>query len=98
MNKEKFDAWWIGLTGGIVAPAIGFFIYFLLNFRYMGISHFINFIISGRIYSQMISLSVIANLPLFFLFLQFDLYKSARGVLMTTILLTIFNYILKFSV
>jgi len=91
----KYDSWWIGIAAGFVAPLIGFFIFYLFKYSYMNFSGFIRFIINGNVYTQIMSLCVIANLPMFFGFLQFHLYNSARGVVLSTMLYTISNLILK---
>jgi hypothetical protein len=94
-NYSAYNRWWIGIIAGLIAPVIGFFIFYLLKYNYMTLSAFIRFVINGNVYTQVMSLCVIANLPVFFAFIQYNLYNSAKGVILTTILYTIINFILK---
>lgn len=91
----KYDKWWTGMLAGFLAPLIAFLIYYQINYGHMGLLKYFRFIINGNMYSQLMSLCVIANLPFFFLFLQFNMYNSSRGVILMTIIYAVSNFILK---
>lgn len=80
----NWDKIWLGLLAGLVAPFIGFLGYYQLHFAGMGIPYFINYLIQGKVYTPMVSLSVVANLPVFFIFIWTNKNQSARGVLFST--------------
>lgn len=94
--KLKLDSLLLGFLLGMIAPVIVFFGYFFINYPYMSFGGFVNYLILGRTYSALISLCVIANLLVFFLFLQKDKYLSARGVIMATFIYAGLVFYLKF--
>jgi hypothetical protein len=92
---NKYNKWWVGLMAGFISPVIAFLVYYSLNYSHMGMYKFFRYLINGNIYTQLMSLCVIANLPMFFIFIQFHMYNSARGVVLMTIVYTVANFILK---
>lgn len=80
----KKDAFLTGFIPGIILPWIGFYLYYLLFFRYMGFYSFINHISRVNMIVSVLSLGVILNLVLFFFFYQKELDRSARGVIAST--------------
>ena len=96
--KEKFDSIWLGIVLGLFSPIIGFFVFYFTNYNYMTLSGFINYIILGSSYAPLISLSVIANLPVFYIFIQKNKYHTAKGILLTTFLYAFFVFFLKFFI
>ena len=84
--KRKFDHVLVGLASGVLSPVITFYVYFLYNYRFMGLWRFLHYLGDGNIFGPTLSLCVIANLAVFFLFIYTDRMQSARGVLLSTIL------------
>ena len=84
MKNIDFDKTWIGLIAGLIAPVIALLLYYLINYRFMTIKNFINYLELGDTYTPVISLSVLANLGVFYLFIWKEKYKGARGVLAAT--------------
>ena len=80
----KKDAFLTGFIPGVVLPWIGFYIYYLLFFRYMGLHSFINHLTRINMTVSVLSLGVILNLVLFFFFYQKEWDRSARGVIAAT--------------
>ena len=78
-----------GILAGILGPFIGFFFYYLMLFRNHSVMYLLNHAKDSHFLSAILSLSLIANLALFFIFIKFDADTSARGVLMITILFAI---------
>ncbi len=81
INKDSF---WIGFIPGLIAPFAGGFIFYLLFFRYMYFENFIRHISNTSQWISVLSLGVILNLGLFFLFYQKEKDRSAKGVLAAT--------------
>jgi hypothetical protein len=96
MKNIDFDKTWIGILLGLIAPFITFVLYYLINYRYMKIQAFINFMKLGEMYTPVITLCVLANLGVFYLFIWKDKYKGARGVLGSTFIWGAFIVYLKF--
>jgi len=95
--KSKFDNVWLGTVLGALAPAIT--VFFIVRFIYP-LEHLQTYYQNMWIYivaPKVISLGVIPNLGLFFLFIYSDRYKSAKGVLGITIAYAILVFILKLA-
>lgn len=81
------DHVWIGLAAGLIAPAIGFLIYclFITQFirRDMSLQYFMFDMVFGlkRNLAPALSLSLFADVGLFFLFDRRDMQKAMRGVI-----------------
>lgn len=84
MAKRKFDTFHFGFIPGLVAPVAGMFIYYLLMFRYMGLQSFISHLINAGLLVSVMSLGVILNLILFFMFYRVEADRAARGVIAAT--------------
>jgi hypothetical protein len=94
---SKWDKLSIGLIAGIVTPLIVLFIYYKINFYYIRVDTFLYETFMKRIFLPLLSLCVLGNLALFFLFLQTNRLYSARGVLLATFIYAIAVFILKFT-
>jgi hypothetical protein len=86
----RSDSQAIGIVTGLIAPVFGFLGYGLLYVSairpHLGLSEFVQDIFFGtREYqSPILSLSLIANLPLFFWYDRRDMYKAMRGVILAS--------------
>ena len=98
MKARKYNNLRIGLVLGILAPVLGFFIVYLVGFRGLGFGDFLTRLLDTRKLSSVISLSVIPNLLLFFIFIWLDYLYSARGVLAATLLFALVVIVTKFMV
>lgn len=86
----------IGLSLGLLAVfslAIGMF---LLRFNDASIQDFFNFDSYHKVVSLLLSLSLLLNLALFFLFIKMNKDYFARGILMATMLIGVLIFVLKF--
>lgn len=85
-SPNKFNQVYSGIIYGLVGPLIGFWIYYLMQFSdtkspagYMDM-----FFETPEIQSKLLSLCIIFNLILFFIFLKFDFRSTALGILYAT--------------
>jgi hypothetical protein len=85
-----------GLIVGIIAPFFGFYFYKLSFFSYWNMQEFFQHLVDIGKLSAVISLSIIINAAVFFLFLHKDWELTARGVLLATFLYGIIIIYLKF--
>lgn len=81
MRKDKFI---YGFLPGLLLPVIGSYIYYLLFFNLMGLQKFIDHIISNNLFIGVLSIGVILNLGLFFIYYQLEKDRSAQGVIGAT--------------
>lgn len=96
--RSKFDSQLVGLILGILVPFIGMFIFYKFAFRTLDIYEFYEHITRRDLTPQLISLSVVANLGVFFIFIWKKFYYSARGVIGATFIYTLIVLILKYFV
>lgn len=80
MNRLS-DNFFIGLFLGIIVPVIAFSIFSTVNFPDRSIVDTLSFYKKGSVLTHVISLSVLANLIVFFLFLNNKKEKTARGII-----------------
>ena len=78
------DSVYTGLITGIIAPVLAFLIYYYAKFSSMTIMELIDHIILLDLMSAVISLSLVANLLSFFIFIWLKADQSAKGVLLAT--------------
>lgn len=81
-----YDRIWLGAVLGIVAPILTMLAFYYFNFSHISILKFIEHLFAVHIQSSLLSLSVVSNLLVFFVFIWTEKYQSARGVLMSTFL------------
>ncbi|MCK5169889.1 MAG: hypothetical protein KAQ75_08415 [Bacteroidales bacterium] len=93
--QSKINNLKLGLILGILAPAITILLVYLIQFSGYDFQELLDFLVSTRAFTKIISLCVIPNLALFFIFLNKNYYYSARGILVATILFAIFVFITK---
>jgi hypothetical protein len=86
---QKIDKQWIGLTLGIIAPAITFFFIYLFAYPKHSFVSYYEMISAKKFFSQILSLAVVPNVGIFFLFIWGNRLSAAKGVLAATILLAL---------
>jgi len=96
ISKSKYDNLKLGLILGILAPALTMFVVYLIWFTQYDFSELLDFLLKKRLFTKIVSLCVLPNLALFFLFLNKNFYRSGRGILMATIIFAIFVFVTKF--
>jgi hypothetical protein len=94
---KKYDKLLLGLVLGIITPMIVLLVYYQVNFYYIRVDTFLYETFMKRIFLPLLSLCVVGNLAVFFLFIQTDRYLSARGVVLATLIYAILVFILKFT-
>lgn len=93
----KIDNIKFGLILGILAPALTLLIIYLIKFLGFNLRELIDLLVSSGVFTKILSLCVIPNLALFFLFLNKYYYETTRGILMATIIVAAFIFITKFA-
>ena len=82
--KFNSDSQPLGIILGALAPAITFVGYYLINYHYMTVKEFINYLAFARTAASLLSLCLLANLLVFYIFIQTEKYLSAKGILLST--------------
>ncbi len=87
LKKINWNNFWIGLVFGMILPFLSTVGYWLWSFKYMKfIPQFFTFLMDGRVLSAVLSLCLIPNLGMFFLFVNNEKYKTCRGIILTMLL------------
>lgn len=86
---QKIDKQWIGLALGLIIPIITFFLIYLIVYPKHSLITYYEMITAKKFFSQILSLAVIPNIGLFFLFIWTNRLSAARGVLAATIILAL---------
>ncbi len=90
IKKEIF----IGFLVSLMATLCGIFLY-LQYFSIYGFEETILMIKEGNLYSEVLALSSLSNLFVFFVFIKKKQDYRARGVLMASILTALVTFVLK---
>ena len=94
--KSKLNNIYFGLGVGICLPVISLIALHQIKYYYYTIAEFIDLLNKVDVLTKILSLSVIPNLLIFFIFIWTNKLLSARGVLLSTIIYAILIFILKF--
>ncbi|MGL4598435.1 MAG: hypothetical protein ACRCYO_12960 [Bacteroidia bacterium] len=85
--KRSLDHLVIGAIAGMLVPIITLFAYYVFTYRSQtSFSGFVEYFTGRKIIVPVISLCCIANLLLFFLFIWSNRNQSARGVIIATMI------------
>jgi hypothetical protein len=87
-----------GLLLGLLLPLITVVIVFLVSDKSDSLRDFVNRFIQKEILTHLISLCVLPNLALFFLFLQKNYFQTVKGILGATFIWAFLMLFLKFVV
>ena len=82
--RTKFDHMLIGTALGLVAPVIVLLLFYVIRYSQISFGRFLQMVNMEGTFSPRISLCVIVNLLIFYLFIWTNRYYSARGVILAT--------------
>lgn len=86
---QKIDKQWIGLVIGLVLPAITFFTIYIFAYPKDSLVSYYEMVSANRFFSQILSLAVIPNAGVFFLFIWGNKLSAAKGALGATIIMAL---------
>jgi hypothetical protein len=85
--RKKLDSGWIGFAFGLSAPIVALYFFYLIKYSHISfVSFYFDILLVNDIVTSAISLCVISNLLVFFIFIWTNRNYSARGVLFSTII------------
>ena len=85
----KFDSLRLGVLLGVISPMIALLGYYAVSFNQMTLKGFYLWSRASDKTSAILSLCLVANLAVFFIFIKTNRNESARGVLMATFIYAI---------
>jgi hypothetical protein len=80
----KWDKLYVGFICGIVGPVFGIAIFFATQYATISPENYMRYLTNRNVMSPLFSFGCIANLVIFFLFIQRDYINAARGVILAT--------------
>jgi hypothetical protein len=86
----------IGILIGLLAPTIGIFGFYAFNFSMHNLAEFVELSIKEKLLSPLLSLCCVINLGVFYLFIHFEKFKIAKGIILATFLYGFAIVVLKF--
>lgn len=95
IKQLNIDKQWIGFVLGMIVPIITFFGIFYFGFPYKSLISFYEMILARGFFSQILSLAVIPDAVVFFLFIWRNKLDAAKGVLGATIVMALIVFGLK---
>ena len=96
--RTGFNNIYLGLLAGLLVPVLAMAIFYLITFDYISPGEFLQSLITKKKISSVISLGVIPNLLVFFIFIRLNYLYSARGVLAATLMFALIVVITKFLI
>jgi len=83
-KKRKTDKSLNGWITGLILPPVSFILIFLLLHTHQTLGDFVTKAIAAKVLTKFLSLAVIPNLLLFFVFIWLKMDRAAKGVLYAT--------------
>lgn len=83
--SQQYNNLLTGIIAGLVVPVIGFFVFFLITRHGLSLDLFVRRIAESDKVTEVMSVSVFANIAIFLLFNRFDMLRASKGVLGITI-------------
>lgn len=93
---KRLDSMALGLIAGLVLPLVTLLVLWVIRFE-GGLFEFLSSFQKIGALSKLVSLSVIPNLLLFFIFIWTNRTFSARGVIFATLVVAMVMLVLKFA-
>lgn len=92
----RYDKFISGFILGLIAPWLGVLLFYVAKFSYMPFSEYMNYVFNPRVFAPLLSLGIVMNLMVFFIFIWRNYYVSARAVILASILYIIPIVVAKF--
>lgn len=92
---QKFNTITTGIIAGILIPILVYFVLYYSKIQDVRVTLFSNHLVIGNIIPVIISHCILPNLILFFIFNGLDWPQAMKGVLGTTVVLTVLIFLIK---
>ncbi len=94
---NKLNRQLVGFITGLILPVISFLVIFFVMSGTQSLAEYLNKLVSHHVLTKFLSLAVIPNLLLFYLFIWKNYQYSYRGVVGATIIIAIVILILQIA-
>lgn len=97
---NKFNKPFIGFAAGMILPLIGFLIYYAYNTGInpdLSFMDYLDTLYDTKAFTPVISICVLPNLLLYFIFKKLDYWYSIKGIILSLIIYVLIVVVLKFA-
>lgn len=91
----RYNTLYTGIIAGILLPLLIYFVMYFASVRDIGLKIFSNMQIAASIIPVLISHCILPNLLLFFIFTGINWMQAAKGILGSTVILTVMLFAMK---
>lgn len=84
MRKPGLNSQRTGLFAGLIIPLVSFFLFYLFRYGHIPFFEFLKYVWFRDILAPLMSLNILPNLLIFYIFIRKNYLFSARGVLLAT--------------
>jgi len=96
--SRRWNKFWIGFTLGIFLPLVIFLLVYKIGYSKTPFGEFLQFAFVIGALVKILSICVIPNLAIFYLFLNKEYWHATRGVIAATFLFTLGVIVIKFII
>jgi hypothetical protein len=96
--KKRLNNGAFGLIAGLLVPLMALVVFYFVSSPGSTVPEFIEIIVSRKKLSSLISLSVVPDLLVFFIFIWLNYLYSARGILAAVFILALIVVLTKFLI
>ena len=87
---KKYNSMYLGVIIGVLTAFLGFIVFYFIKFSDISLSDYFGILFHNKgILSPLLSLSGVPNLVFFYIFINKDKYKTARGLILATFILVL---------
>ena len=94
--SRRWNKFWTGLILGVFLPLSVFFLIYLIGYSKSPFEEFLRQTVMMLVLPKIMSLCVVPNLAVFYLFLNKEFWYATRGVITATLLCTLAIIVVKF--
>jgi hypothetical protein len=95
---SRFNSLKLGFVLGLICPVIALTGFYFTRYSSVPIQEFISYALSMNVLSKLLSLCLLPNLLVFFVFIWQDFLFSARGVLIATFVVGFLIVVVKYAI
>ncbi|MBT3301417.1 MAG: hypothetical protein HOD63_03560 [Bacteroidetes bacterium] len=93
---KKNDNLWIGVVIGLIMSVIAVIAFYFIKFPEREFGSYLKILVRTKdLFAPLLSLAGIPNLVIFYLFINRERYKTAKGLIMATFLLVLAVILIK---
>ncbi len=92
---QRFNTLTTGIIAGVVLPVLIYFIVYFAKIRDIQFTLFSSHLVIGNVIPIIISHCILPNLILFFIFNGFNWLQASKGILGTTVVMTVLIFAIK---